>query len=428
MDKTMQENEEAVNLSEKLFSRVRKVEETSTISNSAQELEDVAGEQVLIEGQLSKAWYRVVRSSFWIWQGADPIELEDVLSHIATGVGERSRPELLDTLQGYVPGNWIFEFSQLAGQYLKQGKAKEQEGHLAAAKHCYLRAARYYSIASYPHLKGDELSEQAQVLGNMAYRDAGRLFPVPLKELKIPFRDKEITGYLHLPHEDHPVPVVMVSGSIDSLQIDFNRLFEQYLAPCGIGMLTLDMPGIGYSSNFPLVQDTSRLHQAALHYLCQEVPWVDNQRIGMVGLRLGGNVAARLAYLEPAHMKAVVCIGPGLNQFFVDPALFNQAPPMLRASLANRLGADATNWNELQPQCQIFSLKRQGLVGVTRTRVPILSIGHRRDFICPESDIRTLASSSYYGKALVLDKLPVMQVFDRALTEACDWLKLHFNI
>lgn len=101
---------------------------------------------------------------------------------------------------------------------------------------------------------------------------------------------------------------------------------------------------------------------------------------------------------------------------------------MLRASLANRLGADAANWNELQPQCQIFSLKRQGLVGVTRTRVPILSIGHRRDFICPESDIRTLASSSYYGKALVLDKLPVMQVFDRALTEACDWLKLHFNI
>ena len=43
MDKTMQENEEVVNLSEKLFSRVRKVEETSTISNSAQEFEDGFG-------------------------------------------------------------------------------------------------------------------------------------------------------------------------------------------------------------------------------------------------------------------------------------------------------------------------------------------------------------------------------------------------
>ena len=423
----MQE-EEALNLSERLFSKVRKVQETSTISNSAGALGEHEGEQVLIEGICSNAWYRIIRRSYWIWQGADPIELEDILSHIATGTGVRSREEKLDTLQGYTPGNWIYEFSQVAGEYFKKGKALEQEGDLSGARKAYLRATRYYSIASYPHLKGDELAEQAQLQGNQAYREAGRLMPVPLKILTIPFRDKEINGYLHLPTDAHVVPVVMVSGSIDSLQIDFYRFYEQYLAPNGIGMLTLDMPGIGYSSQFPLVQDTSRLHQAALHYLREEVPFVDNQRIGMVGVRLGGNVAARLAYLEPTHLKTVACIGPGLNQFFVEPELFNQASPMLRASLANRLGMDAANWNELQPQCQIFSLKRQGLVGVTRTRVPILSIGHRRDFICPESDIRTLASSSHYGKAIVLDKLPVMKVFDRALSETCDWLKLHFNI
>lgn len=423
----MQE-EEALNLSERLFSKVRKVQETSTISNSAGSLADGEGEQVLIEGVCSRAWYRIIRRSYWIWQGADPIELEEIFSRIATGTGVRSREDKLDTLQGYAPGNWIYEFSQVAGEYFKKGKSLEQQGDRHGARKAYLRAARYYSIASYPHLKGDELAEQAQLQGNQAYREAGHLMPVPLKILDIPFRDKSINGYLHLPTDDHVVPVVMVSGSIDSLQIDFYRFYEQFLAPNGIGMLTLDMPGIGYSSQFPLVQDTSRLHQAALHYLRDQVPFVDNQRIGMVGVRLGGNVAARLAYLEPTHLKTVVCIGPGLNQFFTEPPLFNQASPMLRASLANRLGMDAANWDELQPQCQIFSLKRQGLVGVTRTRVPILSIGHRRDFICPESDIRTLASSSHYGKAIVLDKLPVMEVFDRALSETCDWLKLHFNI
>ena len=423
----MQE-EEALNLSERLFSKVRKVQETSTISNSAESLPEGEGEQVLIEGVCSHAWYRIIRRSYWIWQGADPIELEEIFSHIATGTGVRSREEKLDTLQGYAPGNWIYEFSQVAGEYFKKGKLLEQQGDLNGARKAYLRATRYYSIASYPHLKGDELAEQAQLQGNQAYREAGHLMPVPLKILDIPFRDKSINGYLHLPTDEHVVPVVMVSGSIDSLQIDFYRFYEQFLAPNGIGMLTLDMPGIGYSSQFPLVQDTSRLHQAALHYLRDQVPFVDNQRIGMVGVRLGGNVAARLAYLEPTHLKTVVCIGPGLNQFFTEPPLFNQASPMLRASLANRLGMDAANWDELQPQCQIFSLKRQGLVGVTRTRVPILSIGHRRDFICPESDIRTLASSSHYGKAIVLDKLPVMEVFAHALSETCDWLKLHFNI
>lgn len=418
---------ENLNLSEQLFSRQRKVEETSMISNSADPLCSHPEEQVLIEGLCSSAWYRLLRRAFWAWQGAEPIEIEEILARIASADAPRTHPQLLDTVQGYVPGNWIYEWSQTGGQYHKLGKELERVGETGAAKEAYLKATRYYSIASYPHLKGDELAQQAQLLANQAYREAGRLMPVPLKQLKIPFRGKEILGYLHLPVDDRPVPVVMVSGSIDSLQMDFQRLYNDYLAPLGIGMLSLDMPGIGYASQWPLVQDSSRLHQAALHYL-KDLPWVDSQRIGMVGFRLAGSVAARLAYLEPNLLRLAVCIGPGLNQYFVDPALFNRSPPMMRASLANRLGEDAADWDSLQTQCQVFSLKRQGLVGVTRTRVPILSIGHKQDFICPESDIRTLASSSHYGKAVVLDKLPMKAVFERALKETCDWLTLHFHL
>ena len=51
----MLDNEE-LNLSEKLFSRVRKVQETSTISNSAESLDPSQCEQVLIEGICSSAW------------------------------------------------------------------------------------------------------------------------------------------------------------------------------------------------------------------------------------------------------------------------------------------------------------------------------------------------------------------------------------
>jgi len=423
-----EQDAESLNLSEKLFCRVRRIEETSLISNSAPftPVQEPC-EQVLIEGLCSSAWYRLLRRSYWIWQGADPIEMEETLARIAHADSPRTHNALLDTVQGYVPGNWIYEWSQNAGQYQKLGKRLEQVGERQAAHAAYLKAVRYYSIASYPHLKGDELAEQAQVLANQVYREAGRLMPVPLKELRVPFRGKEIKGYLHLPSDDRPVPLVMVSGSIDSLQLDFHRLYEQYLAPNGIGMLSLDIPGIGYASQWPLVQDTSRLHQAVLHYL-KEVPWVDDQRIGMVGFRLAGNVAARLAYLEPLRLKTAVCIGPGLNQYFTEPELFMQSPPMMRASLANRLGRDAADWDLLQTECQIFSLKRQGLVGVSKTRVPILSIGHKRDFICPESDIRTLASSSHYGKAVVMDREPMSQLFETALRETCDWLKLHFNI
>ena len=49
--------------------------------------------------------------------------------------------------------------------------------------------------------------------------------------------------------------------------------------------------------------------------------------------------------------------------------------------------------------------------------MPILSIGHKRDFICPEQDVRALASASRNGKAVVFDKQPLLEVYDEALKE-----------
>ncbi|WP_349919317.1 esterase FrsA [Aeromonas veronii] len=412
------------NLTEKLFTRVKKVLETSEISNSSPvEEHDSALAESFIDGALSPHWYRLLRRPTWAWQGADPVEVEQTLAHIAMGQGERSHERFLDTIKGYVPGNWVYEWSQLGGRYFNQGREQASQGEREAALKNLLKAVRYYSIASYPHLKHDELADQAQLLGNMAYREAGRLFKVPLKELQVPFRGKTIQGYLHLPTTEKPVPLVIVSGGIDSLQVDFLSFYFKCLEPHGIGMLSLDMPGTGYAEHWPLVQDTSRLHQAVLHHLA-EVAWVDHQRIAMVGFRLAGNVAARLAYIEPFKLRTVVCIGAGINQVFTNQEMFARCPRMMRDGLANRLGADAAQWDLLRTKCQVFSLKTQGLLG-SRTSVPILSIGHKRDFICPEQDVRALASASRNGKAVVFDKQPLLEVYDEALKETVDWLKKH---
>ncbi|MGY3892410.1 esterase FrsA [Aeromonas enterica] len=413
-----------LNLTEKLFTRVKKVLETSEISNSSPvEEQDANLDETFIDGSMSSRWYRLLRRPTWAWQGADPVEVEQTLACIAMGQGERTHERYLDTIKGYVSGNWVYEWSQLAGRYFNQGRALVEQGNSAAALKDLLRAVRYYSIASYPHLKNDELADQAQLLGNMAYREAGRLFKVPLKEIQVPFRGKHIQGYLHLPTTDKPVPLVIVSGGIDSLQVDFLNLYLKCLEPNGIGMLSLDMPGIGYAEHWPLVQDTSRLHQAVLNHL-SEVAWVDHQRIAMVGFRLAGNVAARLAFIEPFKLRTVVCIGAGVNQVFTNQEMFARCPRMMRDGLANRLGADAAQWESLRTKCQVFSLKTQGLLG-TRTSVPILSIGHKKDFICPESDVRALASASRNGKAVVFDKQPLLEVYDEALKEMVDWLKKH---
>ncbi|MFL9598988.1 alpha/beta hydrolase, partial [Aeromonas veronii] len=62
----------------------------------------------------------------------------------------------------------------------------------------------------------------------------------------------------------------------------------------------------------------------------------------------------------------------------------------------------------------VFSLKTQVFLG-PRTYVTILLLGHKRDFICPEQDVRALASASRNGKAIVFDNQPLMDVFVKAI-------------
>lgn len=409
-------------LSERLFSRAERVPETSTIAFDGPRPGGEPHIAPYVDGAHLPGFYRLQKRAFWRWQGTDSIEIEATLARIAAAPGPRSVDGWLDTVAEYKRGNWVFEWSQLGAERYQAGMALASRDP-ARARRTLLAAARYFALASYPHLKGDPLSLQAQLLANQAYRQAGQLLPVPLKELSIPYHGKEVQGYLHLPTLDKASPLVIVSGSLDSLQLDFWRFYEEYLAPAGIAMLTVDMPGVGYSSHWPLVQDSSRLHQAVLDYV-PRIPWVDERRVGLLGVRMGGNVAARLAFLEPFKLRTVVSIAGAANLFFTERERFMQTPPMLRDTIANRMAMQSNDWEQLFYRCQGLSLKTQGLMR-HRTTVPIFSIGHRRDFICPEQDIQALAASSRGGKALVLDKMPLFEVYGVALARARDWLQAH---
>ncbi len=107
-----------------------------------------------------------------------------------------------------------------------------------------------YAIAAYPHLKGDELAEQAQALANRAYEEAAQRLPGRMRELEFTIRRRAVTGScICLQEGDGPFPTVLMCGGLDSLQIDHYSLYERYFAPKGIAMLTLDMPSIGFPLN-----------------------------------------------------------------------------------------------------------------------------------------------------------------------------------
>ena len=400
--------------------------ETSAVANSTAHSSDHLTVSELFDGSVQASFYRLMRKAYWAWQGQDPLTTEALLSRIAASNTKRTNNELIDTVCGYQSGNWIYEWNQLSSKSYNKATNALNSGDKEQARSLFLEASRTASIASYPHLKGDRMAEQSQVLAGKYYQEAGKLLSPSLKVIDIPFNKKSVKAYLHLPFTDKPAPVVIVSGGVDSLQVDFYRLFTDYLKPQGLAMLTLDMPGIGSSSHIPLEQDTSILHQAALNYLPQ-VPWVDQFKVGIIGSRLGGNIAVRLAYLEPSKLKAAVSIGGAVHSIFHDLERFNRLPRMLKDSLASRLGVDASNIKYLFEKCQPLSLKRQGLLGSSKTKLPLLSIAADNDLICPNKDQKLIANASYQGEMLQIKETQVFDLYHKALQKSAQWLALHLG-
>ncbi|UCQ17167.1 esterase FrsA [Edwardsiella tarda] len=414
-------NQTRANLSETLFKPRFKHRETSTLVNRASS-EGGPGINNALDGRSQANWYRIINRVMWAWRGADPLEVEMVLARIAASDAERSDERLLDTVVGYRSGNWIYEWSHQAMTWQQRA---QQESVAARAGDMWLQAANLYSIAAYPHLKGDDLAEQAEALANRAYAEAARLQSFELRELTFRIPDgKQITGFLHLPDaEGGPYPTVLLCGGLDMLQSDSHRLFRDYLVPAGMAMLTIDMPSVGLSSHYTLTQDSSRLHQAVLQQMV-DLPWVDSTRISALGFRFGANVAVRLAYLEPRRLRAVACLGPVVHHLLCDANLHQRVPPMYIDVLASRLGMASVSDAALLTELRCYSLKTQGLLG-RRCPTPMLAAYWDRDPFSPRQEAQLIANSSSDGALLPVAASPLYQGFDRALRQICEWINKH---
>ncbi len=182
------------------------------------------------------------------------------------------------------------------------------EGKAEQASEQWLQACTYFGIAAYPHLKGDNLALQAETLAFKAFEKAMAQLPFTVKTIETQLDGKTLKGYLYLPRTDATLPVVILSGSLDSLQTDLWRLFVDYFAPADIAVLTLDMPSVGHSSHWHLNEDTSRLHAAMLDKLA-DVPWADHHRVGTMGIRFGANPAVRMAFFRAASYQGQCVTG-----------------------------------------------------------------------------------------------------------------------
>lgn len=403
------------NLSEQLFAKHKQAKETSALTPYMPSSQTILTQQ---QQQQTSAWYRTLCRLQWAWQGVNPIEMEGVLARIAASTHSRTYDEWLDTVMGYRRGNWAYEWTQLGMRHQK--RASLQQGEEAADE--LFSASLCFSIASYPHLKKDSLALQAQQLAASAYQEGAKRTRYVIKTIEVPYQNKRIVANLHLPNTDKPHPIVMVSAGLDSLQTDMWRLFRDHLAPCEIGMLTVDMPSIGHSSHWALSEDTSCLHQAVLNEL-RQLPWVDHWRVGLLGFRFGGNAMVRLSFLEQDKIKACVALGAPVHDFLASPEKLKTMPKMYLDVLASRLDKSAVDIHSMAAQMTAWSLKTQGILSGRKTKVPILALSLDGDPVSPLSDNQLVALYSRGGQTKRIRNKTLSQGYEQSLDLAIKWLE-----
>lgn len=179
----------------------------------------------------------------------------------------------------------------------------------------------------------------------------------------ITYRSGEFTisGLMNVPRGDGPFPVlILLHGYIDPAVYSTGRGFERsqdYLARAGYVVVHVDYRNHASSSNDPDNDLRLRLGyaedavNAVLAVRRARLPYVDRERIGMLGRSMGGGVALTALVLRPDIVDAAVLYAPVSSDAVDNFNRWIRRPE--RAALAQRIidtyGSPKTNprfWRE----------------------------------------------------------------------------------
>ena len=293
---------------------------------------------------------------------------------------------------------WAAAWSSVADGYEADAKAADAAGRGKDAQEGYRQAWRLYSFARWPtpNSPGKQQAYAKSAQAFAAY--AQHLDPAPAL-VRIPFEGKEIVGWLRLPKDVRPAPLVLAISALDSRKEDTVERSDAFISR-GIATFALDMPGTGEAPVWGDV-NSERMFSRALDYLATRSE-IDAKRVVVQGVSWSGYWAAKLGIVERERLRGVVVQG-GPIHFYFQPAwqlralgtreyLFDLFPA--RASVYGARSLET--FLAFGPR---MSLKAQGLI--ERPSAPMLLINGDHDTQVPIADLDLMLHSGSPKEAWV---------------------------
>jgi pimeloyl-ACP methyl ester carboxylesterase len=188
-------------------------------------------------------------------------------------------------------------------------EAERSRRRLTAGR-AWVRAALSYHFAKFVWMVDLERHRQAADRAVAALRRAHAMLDPTAERLEVPFEGTTMVATLRRPRDVRP-PLVLLLPGLDSTKEEFFN-WEGVFLERGMATLSLDGPGQGETGYTTHIRpDYEVAVSAALDHLGGRDD-LDLDRVGAVGVSLGGYYAPRAAAFEP-RVRAAVAIGGPYN-------------------------------------------------------------------------------------------------------------------
>ncbi len=286
------------------------------------------------------------------------------------------------TRQIYRWEDWLKPWYKVADMHMQLGQEAEALGRMRTAGEAYIRATLCYHFAKY--LWTTDINEYIETTKSCveALRKAHRYLDPQAQRLEIPFEGTKLLGNLRRPPSEERPPLVLLIPGLDSTKEEFFNWENVYLAR-GMATFSLDGPGQGETGFTTYIRpDYEVAVTAALDYLTQRTD-LDLQRVGIVGVSLGGYYAPRAAAFEP-RLKAAASVGVPYDM----GVIWSNFLPMI----ADKFMYHSNSQSAEQAQEKASKLTLEGLG--PRIKQPLLLIQGGQDKAFPPDGARRFAAEA----------------------------------
>jgi 2,6-dihydroxypseudooxynicotine hydrolase len=275
------------------------------------------------------------------------------------------------------------EHEDLGRRALGDGRGRSGGSHLA-------QAAVYYHFAKFLFVQDPAQMQEAHAAAVRCLNDALPYLSPPGERVEIPFDGAGLVAVLRCPAGEGPHPVVVMIPGLDSAKEEF-RAAEQLFLERGLATFSVDGPGQGEAEYDLAIRPDWETPGAAILDAVSAMPGIDQGRIGVWGVSLGGYYAPRLASGDRRVRACIALSGP-----FSFGETWDHLPELSRDAFRVRSGSASAD----QARTRAGELTLAGRLG--GLTAPLLVVAGQQDRIIGWQGARRLADEAAGPAELLL--------------------------